>query len=129
MPFAPDTISLQSRIGLNAANFFLAEVTGVVLPFLNDFLRSREWRYDSIGMATAIAGLGVFLTQSPAGFLVDRLPYRRFLLAGSSLLLGFCYGILPLIPARWWSVDPLLFIAGMGQAFFTPLLGALAFGQ
>jgi hypothetical protein len=26
------TISLQSRIGLNAANFFLAEVTGVVVP-------------------------------------------------------------------------------------------------
>ena len=121
-------ISLQSRIGLNAANFFLAEVTGVVLPFLNDFLRSRDWRYDSIGLATAIAGLGVFLMQSPAGFLVDRLSNRRFLLAGSSLLLGFCYGILPLVPARWWSVDPLLFIAGMGQAFFTPLLGALALG-
>jgi MFS family permease len=121
-------ISLQSRIGLNAANFFLAEVTGVVLPFLNDFLRSRDWRYDSIGLATAIAGLGVFLMQSPAGFLVDRLPNRRFLLAGSSLLLGLCYGILPLVPARWWSVDPLLFIAGMGQAFFTPLLGALALG-
>ena len=66
--------------------------------------------------------------QSPAGFLVDRLPYRRHLLAGASLLLGFCYGILPLVPARWWSVDPLLFIAGMGQAFFTPLLGALALG-
>ena len=78
-PAAPSargmSISLQSRIGLNAANFFLAEVTGVVLPFLNDFLRSREWRYDSIGLATAIAGLGVFLMQSPAGFLVDRLPW------------------------------------------------------
>ena len=122
------SISLQSRIGLNAANFFLAEVTGVVLPFLNDFLRSRQWRYDTIGLATAIAGLGVFLMQSPAGFLVDRLPCRRLLLAGSSLLLGLCYGILPLVPARWWSVDPLLFIAGMGQAFFTPLLGALALG-
>jgi MFS family permease len=113
---------------LNAANFFLAEVTGVVLPFLNDFLRSRQWRYDTIGLATASAGLGVFLMQSPAGFLVDRLSCRRRLLAGSSLLLGFCYGVLPLIPARWWSVDPLLFIAGMGQAFFTPLLGALALG-
>ena len=131
-PAAPSeagtSISLQSRIGLNAANFFLAEVTGVVLPFLNDFLRSRQWRYDSISLATAIAGLGVFLMQSPAGFLVDRLPCRRHLLAGSSLLLGFCYGVLPLVPARWWSVDPLLLIAGMGQAFFGPLLGALALG-
>jgi hypothetical protein len=55
------SFSLQSRIGLNAANFFPAEVTGVILPFLNDFLRSRQLRYDSIGLPTAIAGLGVFL--------------------------------------------------------------------
>jgi MFS family permease len=120
------TASLQSRIGLNAANFFLAEVTGVVLPFLNDFLRERGWRYDSIGIATATAGLGVFLMQSPAGFLVDRIPHRRTMLAAASLLLGVCYGFLPLVPTDWWIVDPLLFLAGAGQAFFTPLLGALA---
>ena len=49
-------VSLQSRIGLNATNFFLAEVTGVVLPFLNDFLKTGGWRYDAIGLATALAG-------------------------------------------------------------------------
>ena len=85
--------SLRSRVGLNAANFFLAEVTGVVLPFMNDFLRGRGWHYGSIGFATAIAGLGVFLMQSPAGFLVDRIPHRRLMLAGASLLLGVCYGL------------------------------------
>ena len=122
------TPSLRSRVGLNAANFFLAEVTGVVLPFLNDFLRGRGWHYDSIGIATAFAGLGVFVMQSPAGFLVDRIPHRRSMLAGASLLLGACYGLLPLIPSDAWIVDPLLFIAGAGQAFFTPLLGALALG-
>lgn len=122
------TASRQSRVGLNAANFFLAEVTGVVLPFLNDFLRGRGWHYDSIGLATATAGLGVFLMQSPAGLLVDRIPHRRLLLAGASLVLGICYGFLPLVPDDWWIVDPLLFVAGAGQAFFTPLLGALALG-
>ena len=120
--------SLQSRVGLNSVNFFLAEVTGVILPFLNDFLRGRGWHYDSIGLATAIAGLGVFLAQAPAGFLVDRIPHRRLMLAGASLLLGFCYGVLPLVPSDWWIVDPLLFCAGAGQAFFTPLLGAIALG-
>ena len=120
--------SLQSRVGLNAVNFFLAEVTGVVLPFLNDFLRGWGWHYDSIGLATAIAGLGVFLAQAPAGFLVDRVLHRRLMLAGASLLLGFCYGVLPWVPSDWWIVDPLLFCAGAGQAFFTPLLGAIALG-
>ena len=32
-------VTLQSRVGLNAANFFLAEVTGVVMPFLGTFLK------------------------------------------------------------------------------------------
>ena len=109
------TPSLQSRVGLNAANFFLAEVTGVVLPFLNDFLRGQGWHYDSIGLATATAGLGVFLMQSPAGFLVDRIPQRRLLLAGASLVLGISYGFLPLVPDDWWIVDPLLFIRGLDR--------------
>lgn len=122
------SISLQSRFGLNAANFFLAEVTGVVMPFLSAFLHSRHWRYDAIGLAAALAGLGVFLMQSPAGFIVDRVSQRRALLAGASLLLGVCYGLVSLVPAHWWLIDPLLFVAGAAHAFFTPLLGALALG-
>src|SRR5262245_26860482 len=127
-PAATGSISLRSRVGLNAANFFLAEVTGVVMPFLNDFLHSRQWRYDVIGLATALAGLGVFLMQTPAGFIVDRISRLRSLLAGASLVLGVCYGLVALVPARWWLIDPLLFVAGAGQSFFTPLLGALALG-
>jgi hypothetical protein len=35
-------VSRQSVIGLNAANFFLAEVTGVVMPFLGDYLKEQK---------------------------------------------------------------------------------------
>jgi len=125
---ATGSASLQSRFGLNAANFFLAEVTGVVMPFLGAFLQSRQWQYDAIGLAMALAGLGVFLMQTPAGFIVDRVSHLRTLLAGASLLLGICYGLVSLVPAHWWLIDPLLFVAGAGQSFFTPLLGALALG-
>jgi MFS family permease len=121
-------VSLRSRIGLNAANFFLAEVTGVVMPFLAKFLAERGWRNDAIGFAAALAGLGVLLMQTPAGLLIDRVRRRRALLAGASLLLGFCYGVLPLLPARWPLVDSLVFVAGACNAFFVPLLGALALG-
>src|SRR5205814_8032981 len=38
------------------------------------------------------------------------------------------YGLLPLLPADWRVVDPLVFVAGAGNAFFNPLLGALALG-
>ena len=84
----------RSRVGLNAANFFLAEVTGVVMPFLAKFLAARGWRDDSIGLASAVAGLGVCLMQAPAGFLVDRVRQRRVLLAGASLVVGAGYGLL-----------------------------------
>src|SRR5262249_31828846 len=46
----------------------------------------------------------------------------------SSLVLGICYGLLPLLPAEWWTLDPVLFVSGLSGAFFAPLLGALALG-
>ena len=49
----PDTVSLRSRVGLNAANFFLAEITGVVMPFLGDYLKERQWSESAIGFAIA----------------------------------------------------------------------------
>jgi MFS family permease len=125
---APDTVSLRSLVGLNAANFFLAEITGVVMPFLGAYLQGRRWSETAIGVAISLAGLGVFLMQTPAGMIVDRVRQRRTQLAGASILLGVCYGLLPLVPAHPGWVDPLLFVAGTGQAFFVPLLGALALG-
>lgn len=125
---ARGSVSWTSRIGLNAANFFLAEVLGVILPFLSKFLAERGWREGAIGIAVALGGLGVFLMQTPAGFVIDRVRQRRGLLAGSSLILGTCFGLLPLVPARAAWIDPLLFSAGVCQAFFNPLLGALALG-
>jgi len=115
-----------SIIGLNAANFFLAEVVGVVLPFLNALLRERGWRYDTIGVATSTVGLGVFLFQTPAGMIVDRVRARRLLLALASIVLGFCFGLIPIAATFRAVIFPLLFVAGLSQAFFQPLLGALA---
>src|SRR5260370_42706549 len=87
---ATGSVSLQSRFGLNAANFFLAEVTGVVMPFLNNFLQSRQWRYDAICTATALAGLGVLLMQTPAGLIVARVLRRPSLLGRRLRLLCLC---------------------------------------
>jgi MFS family permease len=120
--------SLRSRVGLNAANFFLAELLGVVLPFANDLLRTRGWGYGAIGVATSVAGLGVLVAQTPAGLLVDRVRARRALLAAASLVVGIALGVLPLVPARASLIDPLLFASGAAQALFAPLLAALALG-
>ncbi len=121
-------VSRQSLVGLNAANFFLAEITGVVMPFLGDYLKGQKWSETALGVAISLAGLGVFLMQTPAGLIVDRVRWRRTLLAGASLVLGACYGLVAWGPAKVVWIDPLLFIAGAAQAFFLPLMGALALG-
>jgi len=53
-----ETASRRSYFGLNAANFFQAEMVGVILPILNVSLKGMGWNYDALGVATAAAGLG-----------------------------------------------------------------------
>lgn len=124
----PDQAQLPRRslIALNAANFFQAEMVGVILPVLNAFLREANWRYDAIGMATAAAGLGTLIFQAPAGWLTDKLACRRTLFAITALSTGACFAALPFIPRTPGWVDAFLFISGAAQSLFGPLLGALA---
>jgi MFS family permease len=116
----------RSRIGLNAANFFQAEMVGVIMPVLNAVLKEANWRYDAIGFATAAGGLGTLLLQSPAGWLTDKVTFRRTLFAIVALVTGACFVLLPFVPRTPAWVDSLLFISGAVQTLFGPLLGALA---
>jgi MFS family permease len=116
----------RSLWGLNAINFFQAEMVGVLLPLLGGLLREHHWRYDSIGIATAAAGLGTLLMQTPAGALVDRISSRRMLFAASAILTGLCFLAVPLSVSHHGIITVLLFLAGAAQSFFGPLLGALA---
>ena len=105
-------IPRRSLLGLNVANFFQAEMVGVILPVLNAFLKEAKWRDDSIGYATAAAGLGTLLFQTPAGWLTDKLTCRRGLFAAIAILTGACFVALPLVPKTPGWVDSLLFVSG-----------------
>jgi MFS family permease len=119
-------VGKRSLAGLNAINFFQAEMVGVVLPALGAFLKEAHWRYDSIGMATALAGLGTLLLQAVAGDITDRVSSRRLLFGTVAMVTGFCFVVIPLARnSRFW-IDALLFVSGLAQSFFPPLLGALA---
>jgi MFS family permease len=116
----------QSIVGLNAINFFQAEMVGVVLPALSAFLKEVGWRYDAIGIATALAGLGTLLLQIIAGEITDRVSSRRFLFAAAAIITGFCFVAIPLVPHNRCWINRLLFVSGAVQSLFAPLLGALA---
>ena len=124
----PAKLPVRSVRSLNAANFFQAEMVGVILPVLNAFLREAHWQYEAIGVATATAGLGTLLFQTPAGWLTDKLSCRRILFLIVALITGACFFVIPLAPHTAAFVDSLLFLAGAAQSFFAPLLGALALG-
>src|SRR6184192_3733057 len=113
--------SKRSFFGLNAANFFQAEMVGVILPVLNVFLKNAGWRYDAIGAATAAAGLGTLLFQGLAGWLTDRVSQRRLLFAATSLLTGACFVAIPLVPPNSVPVDSLLFVSGVAESLFVPI--------
>jgi len=119
-------VSRQSRVALDAANFFQAEVTGVLVPFLGAYLRQHHWRYDQIGVPIALAGLGTLVMQTPAGVLIDKFGKPRAIFAVSTLILGACYLLLPGVVESRVIVDSLLFISGLAAAFFAPVMGALA---
>jgi MFS family permease len=122
-------LSLRERKSfwaLNGLNFFLAQIAAVVVPFLNVFLRQHEWRYDEIGLAMAVAGLGSVLFQIPAGIICDRFSMPKKLLIFSTITLGLSYVLIPHLADNLWALVPVLFISGMVGTFFAPLLSTLA---
>jgi MFS family permease len=119
-PRESGTFSKRSLWGLNAANFFQAEMVGVILPVLNGYLKDSGWRYDSIGAAAALAGLGALLFQTPAGIVTDRISKRRGLFGGAALGTGVLFALIPAARYSVASIDSLLFAAGLAQTLFWP---------
>lgn len=120
--------SRQSLFGINAVNFFLAELSGVVGPFLAVYLKQTQWNYAHVGWALSAGTLGTLLFQTPAGFICDVVKWRKLLLAFMSGSLGACFAILPTIASHLYLTLALLFLTGVIGAFFAPLLASLALG-
>jgi MFS family permease len=121
--------SARSRFSLHASNFFLAQLTGLGLPYVSSFLFDRGWRGGAIGIAESMPALGVLLFQTQAGWLVDRWRRPRMALALSAPLVGLCYVLLTVLPAGPHAPTcAVLFTSGLAQSFFAPVLCGLALG-
>ncbi|MFO0957109.1 MAG: MFS transporter [Isosphaeraceae bacterium] len=74
--------STRSLIGLDALNFFLADVRDGLGPYLAIYLASqRHWEADRIGWAMAAMLIGTVAAQTPLGWLVDRIRMKRLAVA------------------------------------------------
>lgn len=119
--------SRMSLIGLDSVNFFLGEIVGVGIPFLNDYLKNHHWSFQDVGIATAMVGLGTLLFQGFSGVIADLVTRHRILMGSTILLYGICFSLLPLSVGQQSLTDGLLFTVGMASSFFVPLSATLAF--
>ena len=114
--------------GLDALNFFLADVRGGLGPYLAVYLLTvRQWNEAEIGIVMSIAGIAGVLAQTPAGALVDATHYKRALLAGAACIVAL--GALALIPfSSFAPVAASQVVVGAAGAVFAPAIAAISLG-
>jgi FSR family fosmidomycin resistance protein-like MFS transporter len=106
-------------MGLVGAAHWASHFFQLVLPSLFLFLHDEfQVSFTALGLLTALLYGASGLTQTVAGFLVDRFGARRILLSGLTLLslatLGF--GLVQ----SYWMLLPLSIMAGLGNSVFHP---------
>jgi MFS family permease len=73
---------------LEWTNFFLADVQAGLGPFVAAYLASVGWQAGAVGRALTFGGIITVLLQTPAGWVVDRVAWKRLILVGGSVVLA-----------------------------------------
>lgn len=114
----------QSTVALEWTNFFLADVQAGLGPFVAAYLAGLGWNAGAVGQALTLGGIVTVASQTPAGWLVDRIPAKRLILmvsasvlAGGALLLS--------LNARTTTVYIAQILVGLAASFAGPTLAAI----
>lgn len=75
----------QARRGLQALNFFMADLQAGIGPFLGVFLQQRGWTTGSIGSVMTAGGLAGMAVTVPAGAFIDHTTRKRWVVVVSGL--------------------------------------------
>ena len=119
--------SVNSRRGLDWANFFIADVQTGFGTFVAFYLASLGWSHRSVGFALGVSGLAAVLGLIPGGALADAVPWKRGLVAAGVAMICTAALILALAPTL-----PLVFAAmtlhGLSAGLITPTVSAISLG-
>ncbi|MCQ4159553.1 MFS transporter [Roseomonas sp. GC11] len=117
--------SRRSHRGLDALNFFVADVQTGFGPFVAVYLTTQAWTEVQIGFALSLGTLTAMISQVPAGALVDALRHKRraafvalLAIALSALLLALFPYPLPVLLAE--------VLHGFASCVLTPCIAALS---
>ena len=124
----PEKPSKRSRAALNWLNFFAADISDGVGPFLAVYLASNlHWQAGAIGTAIAATQLAMVVGQSPAGLAVDRTRRKRVPIIAASLVVGTTALVWPFVRTLPAAVACQV-VLGLAASFYVPTLVALASG-
>lgn len=116
--------ALQSRVGLNALNFFSAAVQTGFGPYVAVWLIQRGWSQTDVGVALSVGSLAGLIGQLPGGWLVDAVHRKRAMTAValaatgvSALMLAF----LPYLVPVWLAQV----VHALAACIITPAIAAM----
>ena len=118
----------RANVGLDAANFFLADVRDGLGPYLAIYLLTiQKWDEASIGVVMSIATAAGIVAQTPAGGLIDATRAKRAVLIAAAIAVTAASLLLPLF-VRFVPVAASQAAAHAAAAVFGPGLAAISLG-
>ena len=126
------TPSTRALRGLDALNFFLADVRDGLGPYLAIYLIAvrgpdQGWNEATTGLVMTIAGIAGLIAQTPAGALIDRTNHKRAIVIAGAVAVTLSCLSLPFI-SNFYLVAATQSVAGIAGAIFPPALAAITLG-
>ncbi len=118
----------RSLLALDWINFFLADVETGVGPFMATyFVSARHWNPAQVGVILAAQKIASVLAQTPAGWLIDRANFKKWLMAAAALVIGVgAILIAAMNTVRAQIANEI--VVGIATAVATPLIAAISLG-
>ncbi|GJE61370.1 MFS transporter [Methylobacterium trifolii] len=118
--------------GLDALNFFLADVRDGLGPYLAIYLIAvrgpdQGWNEATTGLVMTIAGIAGLIAQTPAGALIDRTRHKGAVVIAGAVAVTLSCLALPFI-TNFYLVAATQSVAGIAGAIFPPALAAITLG-
>ncbi len=111
---------------LNWLNFFAADISDGVGPFLAVYLASNlQWQPGAIGIAISATTLAMVVGQGPAGYVVDNTRRKKVPIIAASIVSGVVAFLMPSLQS-FAVILTCQVILGLAASFYAPTLVALA---
>jgi MFS family permease len=116
-----------SLLALCALNFFMADVTAGLGPFLGVFLQAQHWTPAEIGLVMTAGGVAGMAVTTPLGALVDGTRRKRTIVGAAALTITAAT-IAILLRPDFVVVTAAQIVSGIAGAAVPPAIAAITLG-